>query len=265
MDLGLKGQVALVTGAGSQVGFGKEIALLLATEGCEVVAVTDIDLDSVAKTADAVRGLGRKCLAFKADITNRDDVSAMVGKVIDECGRIDVLCNVAGAILHKDNTPLDAQNEAVWERQIRLNLFGTMLVTQAALPYMRARKRGAIVNIGSGSTHQYSMGVGMYAISKAAIDVFTKQLATAEAKNGIRVNCVAPGPAPTNFGATLREGMPPETGEQTKARREAMAKMMPLGRIGTAADVASFTAFLVSDLAGYVTGQVIHVSGGSVM
>ena len=109
------------------------------------------------------------------------------------------------------------------------------------------------------------MGVGMYAISKAAIDVFTKQLATAEAKSGIRVNCIAPGPAPTNFGAALREGMPPQTEEQVKARREAMARTMPLGRIGTAADVACFTVFLASDLTGYVTGQVMHVSGGSVM
>jgi NAD(P)-dependent dehydrogenase (short-subunit alcohol dehydrogenase family) len=130
---------------------------------------------------------------------------------------------------------------------------------------MRTRKYGVIVNIGSGSTHQYGMGVGMYAISKAAIDVFTKQLAMAEAKNGIRANCVAPGPAPTNFGAALREGMPPPSDEQMKTRREAMARTMPLGRIGTAADVAFATAFLASDVTGYVTGQVFHVSGGSVM
>jgi NAD(P)-dependent dehydrogenase (short-subunit alcohol dehydrogenase family) len=265
MDLALNGKVALVTGAGSQVGFGKEIALLLAKEGCEAVAVSDINLDDVAKTAAAVRALGCRSDAFRSDITIRDEVAGMVQGVLGKYGRIDILCNVAGAILHKDNTPLDAQNEAVWERQIRLNLFGTMLVTQAVLPAMRKEKQGAIVNIGSGSTHQYGMGVGMYAISKAAIDVFTRQLAMAEAKNGIRVNCVAPGPAPTNFGAALREGMPPETPEQTRARREAMAKTMPLGRIGTAADVAIFTVFLASGLAGYVTGQVIHVSGGSVM
>ena len=118
---------------------------------------------------------------------------------------------MAGAILHKDNTPLELQNEPAWERQIRLNLFGTMLVTQAVLPAMRDRRYGAIVNIGSGSTHQYSMGVGMYAISKAAIDTFTKQLATAEAKNGIRVNCVAPGAGTDQLRVPPREGMPPPT------------------------------------------------------
>jgi len=265
MDLGLKGKVALVTGAGSQIGFGKEIALLLAREGCEAVAVTDINPEEVAKTAEAVKELGRKSIAVKADITSRDEVGAMVKKVVGEYGRIDILCNVAGAILHKDNTPLELQNGEMWDRQISLNLFGTMLVTQAVLPHMKERKYGVIVNIGSGSTHQYTMGVGMYAISKAAIDVFTKQLAMTEAKNGIRVNCVAPGPAPTNFGAALREGMPPQTEEQVKARREAMARTMPLGRIGTAADVANFAVFLASDITGYVTGQVIHVSGGSVM
>ncbi len=265
MDLGLKNRVALVTGAGSQIGFGREIALLLAREGCDSVAVTDVNLEEVAKTAAAVTALGCRSIAVKADITRETEVGDMVNKVAGEFGRIDILCNVAGAILHKDNVPLDEQRTEIWDRQISLNLFGTMLVTRAVLPLMRDRKYGAIVNIGSGSTHQYSMGVGVYAMSKAAIDLFTKQLAMTEAKNGIRVNCVAPGPAPTNFGAVFREGMPPLSEAQMQARREAMARTMPLGRIGTAADIAYATAFLASDLAGYVTGQVFHVSGGSVM
>jgi NAD(P)-dependent dehydrogenase (short-subunit alcohol dehydrogenase family) len=149
--------------------------------------------------------------------------------------------------------------------QINLNLFGTMLVTQAVLPHMKKQRYGVIVNIGSGSTHQYNMGVGMYAISKAAIDVFTKQLAMTEAKAGVRVNCVAPGPAPTNFGAVLREGLPPPTEEQIKQRTERMNQMIPLGRRGTSADIANAVAFMASDLTGWVTGQVFHVSGGTVM
>jgi 3-oxoacyl-[acyl-carrier protein] reductase len=264
MDLGFKGKVALVTGAGSQIGFGKEIALLLAKEGCTAVPVTDI-IPDVEKTAEAVRKLGCKSIAVKADITQKSEVEAMVKKVIGDFGKIDILCNVAGAILHKDNQPLETQKEEIWARQINLNLFGTMLVTQAVLPYMKERKNGVIVNVGSGSTHQYGMGVGMYAISKAAIDVFTKQLAFTEAKGGIRVNCVAPGPAPTNFGAVLREGMPVPTEEEAKKRKEMMNKMMPLGRIGTAADIANAVVFMASDAAGYVTGQIFHVSGGSVI
>lgn len=264
MDLRLKDKVALVTGAGSQVGFGKETALLLAREGCDAVAVTDVNLEDAEKTAAAVIEIGCKSIAVKADITNGAEVDAMVKKVIDEYGKIDILCNIAGGILHKNNIPVEEQDSALWEKQMRLNLFGTMNVSKAVVPQMRAQKYGVIVNIGSGSTYQYWMGVGMYAMSKYAIDLFTKQLAMDEAKAGIRVNCVAPGPALTNFGAILREGMPP-TPEQAQQMQEMMLKTIPLGRLATAADIANATVFLASDVSSYVTGQIFHVSGGSVM
>ncbi len=265
MDLGFKGKVALVTGAGSQVGFGKETALLLAKEGCEAVAVTDIVMEDVEMTAVAVKELGTRCIALKADITDAAEIDGMVKSVIDEFGKIDILCNVAGGILHKDNTPIDQQDDAMWGRQMKLNLFGTMNVCKAIVPHMRAQKYGVIVNIGSGSTHQYQMGVGMYAMSKYAMDLFTKQLAMDEAGAGIRVNCVAPGPAPTNFGAVFREGLPPLTPEEEQENRERFAKLMPLGRLATVEDIANATAFLASDVTSFVTGQVFHVSGGSVM
>ncbi len=265
MDLALKGKAALVTGAGSQIGFGKAIALLLAREGCDAVAVTDIHDADIQKTTQEIRTMNKTAIGVKADITNKTEVKNMVEEVISAYGKIDILCNVAGGIMHKDNVPLELQDPDTWEKQIKLNLFGTMLVTREVLPHMRQRKYGAIVNIGSGSTHQYAMGVGTYAMSKYAIDLFTKQLAFVEAKNGIRVNCVAPGPANTNFGAVLREGMPSLTEEQRQAGREAMARAMPLGRIGTAADIAYATVFLASEVTSYVTGQIFHVSGGSVM
>lgn len=268
MDLGFKGKVALVTGAGSQIGFGKEIALLLAKEGCDAIAVTDINLSDVQKTAEAVKKLGSKSIAVKADITNKDEVGAMVKKVIDEYGKIDILCNVAGAILQKDHLPIDEQKTEIWAKQMELNLFGAMHITRAVVPYMRKQKHGAIVNIGSGSTHQFSFGVQVYAISKYAIDMFTKQLAYQEGKNGIRCNCVAPGPAPTNFGAVLREGAPqgpPPSPEQMAKMREGMLAAFPLGRMGAPADIANVTVLMASDILGYVTGQVLHVSGGNVM
>ncbi len=265
MDLGFKGKVALVTGAGSQIGFGKAIALLLAKEGCEAVAVTDINLEDVKKTAEDVKKTGSKSIAVQADITKKNEVDAMVEKVIAAYRKIDVLCNVAGAILHKDYVPLDEQKYETWSKQMDLNLFGTMYVTRAVLPHMRKQKHGAIVNIGSGSTHQYSFGVGVYAISKYAIDLFTKQLAYQEGKNGIRCNCIAPGPAPTNFGAVLREGMPPPPPEQYNKMREEMLKAFPLGRMGTPTDIANITVIMASEATNYITGQVIHVSGGNVM
>src|SRR4030042_6692599 len=260
MDLGFKGKVALVTGAGSQVRFGKEIALLLAKEGCDTIAVTDINLDDVQKTAEAVKKLGRKSIAVKADITQKPEVDALVKQVIDAYGTIDVLCNVAGAILQKDYVPIDEQKSEIWSKQMELNLFGAMYVTRAVVPYMRKQKHGAIVNIGSGSTHQYSFGVQVYAISKYAIDLFTKQLAYQEGKNGIRCNCVAPGPAPTNFGAVLREGTPqgpPPSPEQMAKMREGMLAAFPLGRMGTTADIANITVLLASEVTGYITRQVL--------
>jgi len=108
MDLGFKGKVALVTGAGSQIGFGKAIALLLAKEGCDAVAITDINLDDAKLTAEAVKALGRKSIAVKADVTNQAKVQAMVKKVIDEYGKIDILINVAGGVM--GGGPLEEQN-----------------------------------------------------------------------------------------------------------------------------------------------------------
>jgi NAD(P)-dependent dehydrogenase (short-subunit alcohol dehydrogenase family) len=264
MDLGFKGKVALVTGAGSQVGFGKAIALLLAKEGCEAVAVTDVS-DDVQKTADAVKKTGVKSLAVKADITSKAAVDAMVKKVVDTYGKVDILCNVAGAILQKDNMPIDEQKTEIWARQMDLNLFGTMHVTRAVVPHMRKQKSGAIVNIGSGSSSQFSFGVQVYAISKYAIDLFTKQLAFVEGKNGIRCNCISPGPAPTNFGAVLREGMPPPPKAEYDKMHEAMMAAFPLGRMGTPEDIANITVLMVSEPTNYITGQIIQVSGGNVM
>lgn len=253
MDLGFKGKVALVTGAGSQIGFGKQIALLLAKEGCDAVAVTDINLNDAKLTAEEIKKLGRKSIAIKADITNRDEVQAMVKKVADEYGKIDILCNVAGAIM--GGGPLEAQQREVWDKEIALNLYGTMFVTQAVLPYMKNQKYGAIVNIGSGSSHMYSHGVGTYAMAKGAVDIFTKQMATVEAKTGIRVNCIAPGPSPTNF----------IKAPDKQAVVDMLAQQIPMGKGTSPMDIAYATVFFASDISGDITGQVLHVSGGSVM
>src|SRR4030043_1670761 len=197
MDLGFKGKVALVTGAGSQIGFGKQIALLLAREGCDAVAVTDINLDDAKLTAEEIKKLGKKSIAVKADVTNTADVAALVKKVMDEYKKIDILCNVAGGMASR--VPYDKAKPEDWDKDIHLNPYSIRLTCQSVLPYMQEKKAGVIVNIGSGSTRMYAHGTGnAYAISKSGVDTFTKQLAFNEAKNGIRCNCVAPVPAPTN-------------------------------------------------------------------
>jgi len=253
MDLGFKGKVALVTGAGSQIGFGKEIALTLAREGCEAVAVTDINLDDAKLTAEAVKAAGAKSIAVKADVTNRAEVDEMVKQVVAEFGTIDILCNVAGAIM--GGGPLETQDPAIWNKEMALNLYGSMHCAAAVIPIMKEKKKGAIVNIGSGSTHMFSHGVSTYAMSKAAVDVFTKQLAFVEAPNNIRVNCVAPGPSPTNFIKAADK----------QAVVEMLKKQIPLGRATTPQDIAVATAFFASDLTADVSGQVLHVSGASVL
>jgi 2-hydroxycyclohexanecarboxyl-CoA dehydrogenase len=254
MDLGLKGKVALVTGAGSQIGFGKQIALLLAKEGCDAVAVTDINIDDAKLTAEDIKKLGKKSIAVKADVTNPADVAALMKKVVDEYKRIDILCNVAGGIANR--VPYDKAKPEDWDKDIHLNLFSIMLTCQAVLPYMHEKKGGVIVNIGSGSSRMYAHGSGnVYGIAKGGVDTFTKQLAFNEAKNGIRVNCVAPGPAPTNF-------IP---GPDKKAIVDMMAKTIPLGRGATQADIANATIFFASDMSSYITGAILHVSGGSVL
>jgi len=254
MDLGFKGKVALVTGAGSQIGFGKQIALLLAREGCDAVAVTDINVDDAKLTAEEIKKLGKKSIAIKADITNLADVTALIKKVTDEYKKIDILCNVAGGIASR--APYDKAKPEDWDKDIRLNLYSIMLTCQAVLPHMQEKKAGAIVNIGSGSTRMYAHGTGnTYAISKAGVDTFTKQLAFNEAKNGIRCNCVAPGPAPTNF-------IP---GPDKQGIINMLAKTIPMGRGATQTDIANATIFFASEMSSYITGAILHVSGGSVL
>ena len=179
----------------------------------------------------------------------------MVKKVIDEYRKIDILINVAGGVM--GGGPYEGQTPELWDKDVRLNLYGAMLVSQAIVPYMKKQKSGSIVNIGSGSSHQYGPphGVGMYAISKGALDIFTKQLATVEAGSGIRVNCVAPGPSPTNF----------IKAPDKEAVVDMLAKTIPMGKGATPDDIAYATLYFASDISGYVTGQVLHVSGGSVM
>jgi NAD(P)-dependent dehydrogenase (short-subunit alcohol dehydrogenase family) len=265
MDFAFKGKTALVTGAGSQVGFGKEIALLLAAEGIDAIAVTARRLSGAEQTAEAIKNAGSRSLALAADIVDHAAVVDMVEKVMSEFGRIDVLCNVAGGLLHADGVPIDKQDPTIWLEQFRLSVVGTMNVCQAVVPIMRAQKYGAIVNIGSGSTHAYAMGVSPYAMSKAAVDVFTKQLAFVEAPLGIRVNCVAPGPAETNFAGLLSDAQANFSPEEMEKMRQEMLGHFPLGRICTPWDVATATVYLASDLSSHVTGQVFHVSGGSVI
>jgi NAD(P)-dependent dehydrogenase (short-subunit alcohol dehydrogenase family) len=251
MDLGFKGKVALVTGAGSQIGFGKAVALLLAKEGCDAVVVNDINLDDAKKTADAVKALGKKSIAIKADVTKKAEVQDMVAKALAEYKKIDILCNVAGAIM--GTGPFTEQKEEIWDKEIALNFKGVMLVSQAVIPGMTERKYGKIVNISSGSIRA-AFGVSVYSISKSAVETFTRHLAKTVIGSGINVNCVSPGWSLTNF----------VKGDKKELEKRFLPNT-PIGRGTSPEDIAYAVVYFASDISSDVAGQILDVTGGSTL
>ncbi|MBN1177289.1 MAG: glucose 1-dehydrogenase [Dehalococcoidales bacterium] len=252
MELGLENKVALVTGAGSPVGFGRGIALTLAKYGCDIVA-NDIDLEGLNKTAAEVEALGRKALAIQADVTKQAEVKAMVKQALDAFGRIDILVNNAGRTTTP--TPFVDTPEENWEKVINLNIYGVFYCTKAVLPQMLERKNGKIISIASGA------GIGgmprcvHYGASKAAIIGFTKGLAKEVIPSGVYVNAVAPGVGDTNFLVT--GDFPP--GEIDRA-----LAVVPTKKATTPEDVGNMVAYLASDLANQIVGQTYLVDGGHV-
>lgn len=250
MELGLEGKVALVTGAGSPVGFGRGIALTLAKYGCDLV-VNDIDLEGLQKTAGEIEALGRKAMAIKADVTKVAEVKDMVKKALDKFGRIDILVNNAGRTTTP--TPFVETPEKNWEIVFNLNIYGVFHCTKAVLPQMMERKSGKIVNITSGAGISGMPRCVHYGASKAAIIAFTKGLAKEVIGQGINVNAVAPGVGDTNF---LRTGNFP-AGELERA-----VATVPTRRSTTPEDVGNMVAYLASDLANQIVGQTYLVDGG---
>jgi 3-oxoacyl-[acyl-carrier protein] reductase len=251
MDLYLDGKVALVTGAGSQKGMGKAIALTLAKEGCDVI-VSDINFEDVKITAAAVEALGRKCLAIKTDVTKNDEVQDMFKRAVQKFGKIDILVNNAGAAF--PSGPFLQQKEEDWDKNINLNLKAAMFCAQAVLPGMLERKYGKIVIISSAGPKLAGPAPSMYTLAKGALYMFTRDLAKMVAGSGIIVNSVAPGLVMSNF---------------HKGDRELIIKRslpgIPLGRPIETQEIANAVAFLTSDISTAIIGQVIFVDGGSTM
>lgn len=253
MDFLLKDKVALVTGAGSQIGFGKAIALTLAAEGCNIIAA-DIDYKGAQQTADAVEALGRLAIATKADVTKSAEVDEMVKVALAKFGRIDILVNNAGrasAPKHFVDKP-----EGEWDFDINLNLKGVLICTKAVLPQMISRKYGKIINISSGAGKGGQVDRSIYSAAKGAVITFTRVLAKEVAASGINVNCILPFVADTHF---IRDRSNPQ--EFLKMA----ASMVPMGRTSTLQDVANAVAFFASDVSSYIEGQTLNVNGGFAM
>jgi 3-oxoacyl-[acyl-carrier protein] reductase len=244
----LTGKKALVTGAGR--GIGREIALTLAKAGCDI-GVSDIDLTTAQQTADDIKALGRKAIALKANVSAAADVEAMVAEFIKAFSGIDILVNNAG--ITRDGLILRMKEED-WDAVLSINLKSAYLCCKEAGRPMMKSQSGRIINIASVVGLMGNAGQANYAASKAGLIGLTKSLAREFASRNITVNAVAPG--------FIKTAM---TDKLTDEQKQKLTSQIPLQALGTPTDVANAVLFLSSDLAGYITGQVLTVDGGLVM
>ncbi|MGA3023467.1 MAG: SDR family NAD(P)-dependent oxidoreductase [Bryobacteraceae bacterium] len=242
----LQGRTALVTGASR--GIGKEIALELARAGCRVAVNYHGDPPELADaTVSEIRALGAEVLLVEADIRQSSQVAAMFEEVIGRFGVLNILVNNAGVQTWK---PLLDVTEEEWDLVIDTNLKGCFLCTQQAGRHMKDHGGGVIVNLGSGCNKLAFPRLVAYTASKGGIEMFTKEAAVELGPYGIRVNCIAPGSIES---ARTREEDPDYAGT--------WARLTPLGRVGTVADIAPTVVFLASDGASFISGQTIWLDG----
>ena len=246
----MKDKVAVITGAGSQIGFGKGIAMALVREGCDIV-VCDIDLEGAEKTAADVKAAGRKALAFRVDVTNSTQIKDMVKAVLEQFGKIDILVNNAG--VGTQPKPFVESTEEEWDTNININLRGVLNCTKAVLPHMISQKSGKIVSMSSTAGLSGMSTGGVYGAAKGGIVIFTQALAQEVADSGINVNCMAPGLGATNFHRA--SNFPPEYIDGI------LKEMAAAGKTTTPEEIGNTAAFLVSDVSKRITGQCVRVSG----
>jgi 3-oxoacyl-[acyl-carrier protein] reductase len=269
LEIDLTGRVALVTG-GSR-GLGRADALTLASAGADV-AIADIQLESAEDeeadrygplaqaarsqgmvyteaTAREIEAIGRRAIVLRCDVTDREQVETAVARTVDELGSVDILVNNAGTLDHLGQLP--DQSSELWERDLAVNLTGAFNCAQAVWPHMQEREWGRIVNMASVAGTLGGFGQASYSTTKAGLLGLTKSLALEGARHGITVNAIVPGVIGTE---AFRFGNP--------QMNERMIRRTAMRRAGEPQDVANAIAFLCSDLAGYITGIELNVSGG---
>lgn len=246
----LSGRVAIVTGGSS--GIGLAIACLLAERHAEVVIAgrKPQRLDDAARTIE--ERTGRPCLAVPTDVRDEAQVGALVAHTIERLGRVDILVNNAGGA--RRHAPLRKLSFEHWRSEFDLNVHAAFLCSQAVLPQMIERGAGAIVNLSSLAGMHGTMGVGAYAAAKAALQMYTRVAAAEWGPLGIRVNAVAPGMIATDLART--------NWAKAGFDADAATSSFPLRRPGEASEAAEAVAFLASDAASYITGEVLAVAGG---
>jgi 3-oxoacyl-[acyl-carrier protein] reductase len=269
IEIDLSGRVALVTG-GSR-GLGRADALTLARAGADV-AIADILVESelsedtdrwgalataaraqglvhTEETVDEIRSLGRKAVAVRCDVTDREQVAAAVARTVEELGAVDLLVNNAATLDHVGQ--FHGQSPELWERDLRVNLSGSFNCAQAVWPHMKERGFGRIVNMASVAGTLGGFGQASYSTTKAGLLGLTRTLAMEGARHGITCNAIVPGVIGTEAFHMANAAM-----------NERIVARTALKRPGEPQDVANAIAFLCSDLAGYITGIELNVSGG---
>ncbi len=245
----LQGKTAIITGSGR--GIGKAIAVKMAGLGANIV-INDIPSSTYAdETCEEIKKLGVDCIVVKGDVRNFEDVQNLMQETLDKFGTIDILVNNAG--ITRDGLMLRMSDED-WDMVMDINLKGAFHCIKAAARPMMKQRRGAIVNIASVVGVMGNAGQANYSASKAGLIGLTKTTAKEFSKKGIRANAIAPG----FIASAMTDQLPEDVKKQ-------YFDAIPLSRFGAAEDVADAAAFLASDMASYITGQVIHVDGGLVM
>jgi 3-oxoacyl-[acyl-carrier protein] reductase len=242
-------RVAVITGGTK--GIGKAIARRLAQDGCDVVVNYRSDDEAAESALRDLDGLPGKAVVIKADVAVSGDASRLIETAVARFGRLDIMVNNVGPFLIR---PLIETSDEEWQSILCNNLSSVFYCTRAALRVMRDRRSGNVINIGALNVEHSPVGVfdaPAYYIAKSAVIMLTRSLARSEARFNVRVNAVSPGFIETEAYRDYRD-----------EHKEAWAKMIPLGRLGTPDDVAEAVRFLASEQAGYVTGAVLHVHGG---
>ena len=246
---GLKDKIAVVTGGGQ--GIGRALTLRLTEEGCKVV-IFDLKLEA-AKETEKLAG-GATVRSYELDVGDYGAVSAAVAKVESELGPIWALVNNAG---WDRPAPFLSTDQALWDKIIRINLYGPLNTHHIVAPLMVARKGGRIINIASDAARVGTSNEAVYSACKGGLISFTKSVARELATKGVLLNAVCPGPTNTPMMATVLG-----EGEQAVKWKDAMVRGIPLKRMGEPDDYAGIVAFLASDDASFITGQTISVAGG---
>ena len=247
-------RVALVTGGGS--GIGRAVCTALSDAGT-LVAAADLNADGAAETASLITGSGGQALGVFIDVTSADSIHHTRIDVADQLGPIEILVNCAG---WDELMPFLETDEAFWKKVIDINFTGTLRTVHACLPSMVEARWGRIINISSDAARVGSSMEAVYSGAKGGLISFTKTIAREMARDGITANVVCPGPTDT----PLLDGIVATSADGERVIN-AMARAVPMKRVGQPTEVASAVAYFASEAAGFVTGQTLSVSGGLTM